>query len=136
MAIGSNTVGSQPVASNSVVSGLIPVFNPPFPPLEPLEDQTQSRQITAQFGDGYSQVTGDGLNIEQSNVQLTFAPLSVSQYQVIDSFLNTNSGGTFYYALPTDGVTRIWSCSQWTGTRVDTHYSLQMTIVQMFPLGG
>jgi phage-related protein len=107
-------------------------FVPPFPPLAPVEDMVQPRRLGVRFGDGYSQMAIDGLNPELSSVALTFEPLTVSQYQGIENFLESQQGTPFYYTLPTDGVLRQWVASDWTPSRQGTYYSLQLNLVQTF----
>jgi phage-related protein len=113
-----------------------PTFAPPFAPLEPLENSLQPRFLSASFGDGYTQVTPDGLNAEQASLELTFQPLSVAQYYTMESFLEVNSTTGFYYALPIDGVTRIWVAAKWSATRYANYYGMAVSLVQIFPVGG
>jgi phage-related protein len=112
-----------------------PTFYPPFAPLAPLEDQVTPRRITAQFGDGYTQFTADGLNPEVSNPQLVWEPLTATQGFAMEAFFEANAGLPFYYALATDGVTKAWTASQWQLTRGPTYYTMTATFAQQFPLG-
>jgi phage-related protein len=114
----------------------LPTFTPPYPPIEQLEDSLSLRQISVMFGDGYTQNTPDGLNVEQSKVSLTFEPLSLAQYLAIESFLEANAGQNFYYTLQTDGVQRVWSASSWTPSMNGVSYSISVSLTQFFTLGA
>jgi phage-related protein len=105
-----------------------PTFSPPFNPIEPCTETRSTRYIQANFGDGYRQWTPDGSEIESSDVTLTFEPLSVAQYQTMDSFFSANVGSPILYALPTDGVGRSWVVTSYTPTRQGTFYSVQVTL--------
>ena len=113
-----------------------PLFSPPYPPMAPVEDSLQARRINAKFGDGYLQSTLDGVNAEQSNVQLIFEPLSPAQFLVLDAFLDENAGFPILYALPTDIAPRAWVSSDWAWTRRASYYSLQVTLVETLQIGG
>lgn len=58
-----------------------------------------------QLGDGYEQVTPDGLNTDMSRYDLRTRPISDTLAQQIDDDFNDLKGDFFYAQFPHDGTT-------------------------------
>lgn len=84
-------------------------FNPPKAPTYNYKSQTVTRIRRSDFGDGYSQRSGDGLNAVQKKVDLTFVGLSTFEADAMDAFFAEQGGyRAFFYTLPDEGVPRKW----------------------------
>lgn len=92
-------------------------FAPPIPPSPGTTDTPEIKLKTADFGDGYSQETRDGINWIRKVVSVTWDTLTVAQATAIESFFRTQGGDTpFYYAL-SDDMTRKWTCKVFSRVR-------------------
>ncbi|CAB4180551.1 COG4718 Phage-related protein [uncultured Caudovirales phage] len=70
-----------------------------YAPDDGADKDTKPRVLAAQFGDGYEQVTGDGINTLQSEWQVTFTRDSAT-IDTIESFLDTKAGVTSFTWTP------------------------------------
>lgn len=108
-------------------------FNPPVPPSPGTETETTLKLKTAQFGDGYTQETRDGLNHMRLKAELRWEVLLPADAATIETFFRNHGGDTpFYYALAHD-TTRKWTCKVWKRTR-DTPNSMTATLEESFSL--
>lgn len=71
------------------------------------------RVRAAQFGDGYQQRVGDGINLIPRSWSLNFEG-SKADIDAIDLFLATESGITSFNWTPPTGATGKWLCSDWS----------------------
>jgi phage-related protein len=73
----------------------------------------------AQFGDGYSQRSKDGLNNIRRSWSLVWNDLTSAEKVVIDAFLETQGGYlAFNWTPPDEGSARLVSCAEWEVTFV------------------
>ena len=85
-------------------------FSPPKAPSRDSGRITQmSRDLIANFGDGYEQRATDGLNNLALTVPLVFAYLSQADAQtIVDFLLGQTRSIPFYYTLPWETGPRKW----------------------------
>jgi len=87
----------------------VTTWTPPVAPSHNAPLETKPRILTAEFGDGYSQRAGDGLNAIKRMAQLEFANISNADASTIVSFLETQAGyQAFTYTVPGDSTARKW----------------------------
>lgn len=92
-------------------------FTPPVAPSPGTENTPEIRLKKAEFGDGYTQTSRDGLNHIRDVVSLKWDVLTEAQADTIEAFIRTQGGDTpFLYALRGD-VVRQWTCEKYTRTR-------------------
>lgn len=94
----------------------IPTFTPAKTPIIGTSTDNAYRVLEAGFGDGYSQVTIDGLNATAKNPTIQWAGLTLSQAQSIQAQFDTFAGTTFAYQVPGDTQARFYRCK---GTKWD-----------------
>lgn len=113
-----------------------PTFTPIKTPIVGKQVTTTYRTLDAGFGDGYSQVTVDGLNAQVAGVNnLTWNALSLADCTSITNQLDTFAGTTFSYQIPGDSVARLWRCKTRTVDDTDaTSLILTATLAQAFDL--
>lgn len=111
-------------------------FMPPFAPSFGLSRQVTPRVLTAQFGDGYRQEAGDGLNAIPRSASLQWNTLSASEADDIENFFVTQKGYVaFLWTDPREASPRLWKCPTWSRVspngRLD---SISATFEQVFDL--
>lgn len=89
------------------------------PPLEPTPgNKTRSvkpRILSAQFGDGYRQEAGDGLNYLPNSLDLTWAVLMPDQADTIENFFIAQKGYLAFLWTPSnETLERQWKCTNWS----------------------
>jgi phage-related protein len=84
------------------------------------------RVLVAQFGDGYAQRVGDGINTRAEEWSLTFSARTAAEFGAILSFLEARGGvEAFDWTSPRGTVGR-WVCAEW-GYSPDTAASNTVT---------
>jgi phage-related protein len=68
---------------------------------------------SAQFGDGYEQRAGDGINSTARTWLLTFKRLKADA-DAIDAFLSARNGVELFDWTPPYGAAGKWLCREWT----------------------
>ncbi|SEJ31542.1 Phage-related protein [Azotobacter beijerinckii] len=100
------------------------------------QGETAFRTRTAQFGDGYAQVVGDGINNKQQSWPLTFIRKGAEAQAILD-FFDRHAGYKGFLWTPPLGQLGLW--------RVSTHslrpmggglYTIAATFEQAFAPGG
>jgi phage-related protein len=97
---------------------------------------TKPRVLLYQFGDGYAQRTGDGINHIASVFSLTFSGRSVATANAIIAFLVDTGGRTYFLWTPPGESSQIKViASEWTEVH-DTSVSrtISVTFTQVFDL--
>lgn len=82
-----------------------------------------ARVLEAQFGDGYAQRSGDGLNAVEQSTQATFHG-TVSVIDAAADFLKARAGHTpFFYKPLGEATAKKFVCKKWTRSKVspETH---------------
>jgi phage-related protein len=105
------------------------IFAPPVNPAFPLDDDHQPKINVAQFGDGYSARSPDGLNWDLENPSLVWDNLTEAEYKAIWQFL-VQMGGyqSFYYTVPFDSGSGWYTCAlrvQANGTYTSLHFAIE-----------
>lgn len=84
-------------------------FNPTF---QPAPDQTQRvvkrRVNSAQFGDGYSQRSSDGLNTSLRTYTAAWASLDSTEADIYEVFFDAHQATAFLWTPPLETVQRKW----------------------------
>lgn len=111
----------------------IPTFTPAFPPSESVV-QPEVKILKAEFGDGYTQEAGDGLNNVRDVVKLKWSTLLPSQAEAMEQFFK-NMGGyrRFHYRLSDSTTMQKWTCAEWTRSR-GTPNTFEATFREQFNL--
>ena len=86
------------------------------------------RTRKAQFGDGYSQGVGDGVNVTTKDWNVKFWGVP-SVIDPIRTFLDTHHEGNSFYWTPPRGVQGYYVCNGYTETPGDAD---QVTITALF----
>jgi phage-related protein len=106
-------------------------FTPPVAPSPGYSADFKPKLWKADFGDGYTQSTRQGLNHIGRQVPIKWDTLTVAQAQAIEDFFIAQGGDTaFLYALSND-ITRQWRCEEWHRTR-DGAQSITATFLEDF----
>jgi phage-related protein len=88
-------------------------FNPPRPPAPGTLSKPEYKILEAEFGDGYSQPTPDGLNHIRRTISLEWENLTPIEANQILNFIIAHKGVTPFYYTPSDETTPIkWTCKE------------------------
>lgn len=111
-------------------------FTPPVPPSPGTSDRPEIKLHTADFGDGYTQETPDGLNHIRRVIVLKWEMLTPAQCASILSFLRQRGGWEPFWYTPSDETVAIkWTCKEWDDQRLKNGLrSLSATLKQSFSL--
>jgi phage-related protein len=71
-----------------------------------------TRVRAAQFGDGYAQRSGDGINTIMRSWSLKFD--NDTNLDAIETFFETQGGVTSFTWVPPVGLTGKWVCGEWS----------------------
>lgn len=77
------------------------------------------RVLTAQFGDGYMQRVGDGINIAGESWSLTFSARTASERDTILNFLKARNGIESFDWTSPSGTVGKFICPEWSYTPVN-----------------
>lgn len=111
-------------------------FNPPLAPVVGSSVRNELKLRRTEFGDGYTQITRDGMNHHRVTPSLRWELLDPEQLVAIDDFLKHHGGDTpFYYTLPGQMTPTKFTCEEWTWSGMSAGYaSLDATFKQSFDL--
>ncbi|MYZ46463.1 phage tail protein [Propylenella binzhouense] len=111
-------------------------FDPPIAPSPGLVSNIKPRILKAEFGDGYTQASKDGLNHQRRIMNLTWEVLTAAQADEILAFLEAHGGTTpFLYALPGEAAIRKWTAEEWNDERLSVGLrKVTATFTQSFTL--
>jgi phage-related protein len=115
-----------------------PTFTPsPAPSVTGLSTQTTARVLKAEFGDGYTQRAGDGLNTLPAQVSATWPPMPRATLDAIVSFLEHRRGfEAFAWTVPGEASSRLWTCETWSIAAAGSTnlFTLSATFEQVFDI--
>lgn len=112
----------------------LPTFTPPVPPSKSTESE-EAKLLAAEFGDGYTQESGDGLNNVRRVLKLTWEVLIPEEADAIINFLRSRKGYLRFWYRPSDDTQTIkWSCKEWERDR-GTPHRVTATFRQQFDIG-
>jgi phage-related protein len=94
-------------------------------------ETTRARVLKAQFGDGYAQRVGDGINNKPRMWALSFSKTQ-SDIESILTFLNTEGGVTSFIWQPPRGASGSWICEEWNNSVNDGYDSLTVQFMEVF----
>lgn len=84
------------------------------------EIESQHRVLKADFGYGYGQRQGDGLNSSMKRFRVNFTNLTRSEAQVLEQFFWAHGGfKSFRFTLPGEAQERFWVCEKHSRVYVD-----------------
>lgn len=90
------------------------------------------RRLTAQFGDGYRQVAGDGINSKVQSWPLTFAG-SMKEMQAVTAFLDKHAGIASFLWTPPFGTEGYYEAPAYSLNPVGGDvYTVSVTFQQVF----
>lgn len=80
----------------------MPTFSPPRNPTYGYNRKRKPKMLMAEFGDGYAQRAGDGINNNPRTLSLNWGMLSKTEMEAIIAFFDTRSedASSFDYTLP------------------------------------
>lgn len=92
-------------------------FNPPIAPSPGLQDTPKVKILQAEFGDGYSAPTPDGLNHIRRVLDLRWDVLERDDKDEIADFLKAQQGTKpFLYTMPGEPSPVRYTCKEWSVT--------------------
>jgi phage-related protein len=95
---------------------------------------TKTRILKTNFGDGYSQRAGDGINTTPDSWTVEFRSTSGNIGSIV-TILETKAGHTYFTWTPPGGSEQKWVCSEWTYALLGkSTYSLSATFEEVFDL--
>ena len=110
-------------------------FTPPKDPSPRSAGQVKPRTNTAQFGDGYSQRSEDGLNALTRDFQAVWPGLTVADRDTITAFLANHTVTPFLWTVPLESVEYKWIAVDWSPGAVGGEaVSLSATLRVVFDL--
>ena len=94
----------------------LPDISPDYNGSKSVEFQTR----TAQFGDGYTQRSPEGINNSDENTALTWSNLPKTDADTLENFFKDHKGSTaFLYTLPQSSTEEKFICKSYTRTPND-----------------
>jgi phage-related protein len=111
-------------------------FYPPIDPSPSTGRKVEFKILEADFGEGYSQPTRDGVNHRRRTLTLTWDALTDEQAEEISGFLFDRGGDeTFYYTPPRETKPVKWTCKDYSDDVQSGGYrKISATFVQSFTL--
>lgn len=98
-----------------------------YTPSKGFTKQSNPRVLVAQFGDGYSQRLGDGINPVSESWSLNFGSIDITTAQNIVSFFETHKGYIAFDWTPPGDLTAIKViCDNWSA-QYESHISRTLT---------
>lgn len=92
----------------------VPTFTPPVAPSPGTTRKMKLKLLKADFGDGLSQVTRDGMNSMRRTLSLTWDVLTPDQAAAITGFLEGQGGADPFLYTPSDESDPVlWRCEEW-----------------------
>lgn len=80
-------------------------------------ESREPRVLAAQFGDGYTQRAGDGINANPGELSPSWNVLLEGEAQAILNFFASHKGYIpFKFKLPGEATARKWICTKWNRT--------------------
>jgi phage-related protein len=100
----------------------IATFTPTPKPSPGTQRKPKLKLLKAEFGDGYTQTTPDGLNFVRRTLQLKWDLLTPTQADTFDTFFTTNAAEPFWYTPSDETVAVKWTCTDWSSTVIEGGY--------------
>lgn len=111
----------------------LPVFNPPRQPSSS-SNKPEFKVLKADFGDGYTQSTPDGMNNVRKMLSLSWEWLTDVEAQAIEDFIVARKGAEIFLYRPTGSPTALkWTCDDFT-RKQGTPNTVELVLRQSFAL--
>lgn len=108
-------------------------FNPPVGPSPGTAHKPQVKILDAEFGDGYSQPTPDGINHIKNTVSLKWDALTYEQMEEIHTFFFEHGGTKPFYFRPFGHRTSSkWTCREFAPKTDEGIWQYTAELVQSF----
>lgn len=111
----------------------LPTFRPPIGPSPGTKFAPQVKVLEAEFGDGYSQPTPDGINNIRETVELKWDGLTECEMHSIYDFFTARKGAQpFLYKPAGYHKPLAWTCKEWTRSLTDGVWKMSANLIQSF----
>lgn len=108
-------------------------FVPPVAPSPGTGIKTAFKLQKAEFGDGYSQISPDGINYKRKTANLAWNALTLAQANAIESFLENLGGHMPFYFQPYGFAATVkWTCENYNRTLDEGYWKMTAEFVQSF----
>ncbi|TIX27745.1 phage tail protein [Mesorhizobium sp.] len=108
-------------------------FNPPVAPSPGTRNKPEIKLLKADFGDGYTQTSPDGLNHIRRTLSLNWECLLPWQKDQIVQFFEDHAGWEpFYYTPSNENQPVKWTCEDWDDTRASDGFKVSAILKQDF----
>ncbi|QIG76093.1 minor tail protein M [Rhizobium phage RHph_I4] len=96
-------------------------------------DET-ARVLKAQFGNNYTQRSGDGLNPIDTEMSIVISSITRVDSKTITDFLRERAGyQSFLFTIPGEDTPRQWTCEKWTVSHsTAVHDTISATLTEVF----
>ncbi|QEX18484.1 hypothetical protein FRZ44_37910 [Hypericibacter terrae] len=116
-----------------------PTFSPPKAEDRPSAKSVEPRRIVNEFGDGYTQRSGDGLNTMPQMRDVSWSALTSDQADEIEAFFEARTGtdDAFDWTPSGEGSARVFIVMKWARSgRQDSgrHEGVQASFKEVFDL--
>lgn len=111
-------------------------FDPPVLPSPGTSNTPRLKLLKTEFGDGYSQITRDGLNHQRDVVELRWAFLTHIDANQITAFFEERGGDRAFWFRPSHyAAAKKWTCETWSDQINDQGFrTISATLEQSFTL--
>ncbi len=110
-------------------------FLPCVPPQPGTRNKPTLKLLKAEFGDGYTQTSRDGINHRRRTLTLSWDKLLPWQKDEIVSFFEARGGDQAFWYTPSNEREPVkWTCEDWDDTRNNDGMDVTATLVQSFNL--
>ena len=100
-----------------------PTFVPPCNPSPGTSETPEIKLLRAEFGDGYTQATADGINHIRTVTECTWEVLTKDERNEVVAFFRERGGyQPFYFRMPHHDHARKWTVENWTETLISGSY--------------
>ena len=108
---------------------------PDIPPTFNTAMTKQPRTRVNEFGNGYSQRVGDGLNTIREQWQVVWEGISWTDCQAIDTFLSARSGAQAFTWAPPGEDEKQYFCPNWSKVKTSGNTgNVSAQFIQVFDL--
>ena len=108
-------------------------FTPPVAPSPGTTFTPQVKVLEAEFGDGFSQPTPDGINNIRETVELKWDGLTECEMHAIYDFLTAHKGSQpFLYKPAGYRKPLAWTCKEWTRNLSEGVWKMTANLIQSF----
>ena len=111
----------------------LPTFSPSPGPSPGTSTKPEIKILEAEFGDGYSQPTPDGLNHIRDVVELAWDGLTDSEMTAIYGFFRARGGTQPFYFRPIGEPAPLkWTCKEFARNKSQGVWKVSATLRQSF----